>query len=35
MMVAGVGAEDLRVEVRDKQYKPVLNAKVQARFLSP
>jgi Putative glutamine amidotransferase len=25
----------IRVEVRDKQYKPVLNAKVQARFLSP
>jgi hypothetical protein len=25
----------IRVEVRDKQYKPVLNAKVKARFLSP
>ena len=25
----------IRVEVRDKQYKPVTNAKVQARFLSP
>jgi uncharacterized membrane protein len=25
----------IRVEVRDKLYKPVLNAKVQARFLSP
>jgi hypothetical protein len=25
----------LRVEVRDKEYKPVNNAKVQARFLSP
>jgi uncharacterized membrane protein len=25
----------LRVEVRDKQYKPVTNAKVQARFLEP
>src|SRR5260370_39756076 len=25
----------LRVEVRDKQYKPVTNAKVQARFLQP
>jgi uncharacterized membrane protein len=25
----------LRVEVRDKQYKPVANAKVQARFLGP
>jgi uncharacterized membrane protein len=25
----------LRVEVRDKQYKPVTNAKVQARFMSP
>jgi nitrogen fixation protein FixH len=25
----------IRVEVRDKQYKPVLNAKVQARFLTP
>jgi hypothetical protein len=25
----------IRVEVRDKQYKPVLNAKVQARFLAP
>jgi uncharacterized membrane protein len=25
----------IRVEVRDKQYKPVTNAKVQARFLQP
>jgi uncharacterized membrane protein len=25
----------LRVEVRDKQYKPVTNAKVQARFMGP
>lgn len=25
----------VRVEVRDKQYKPVTNAKVQARFLAP
>ena len=25
----------IRVEVRDKQYKPVTNAKVQARFLGP
>jgi hypothetical protein len=25
----------LRVEVRDKEYKPVTNAKVQARFLQP
>jgi uncharacterized membrane protein len=25
----------IRVDVRDKQYKPVTNAKVQARFLSP
>jgi len=25
----------IRVEVRDKQFKPVANAKVQARFLSP
>ncbi len=25
----------IRVEVRDKQFKPVMNAKVQARFLSP
>jgi len=25
----------VRVEVRDKEYKPVTNAKVQARFLSP
>jgi len=25
----------LRVEVRDKQYKPVTNAKVQARFMAP
>jgi uncharacterized membrane protein len=25
----------IRVEVRDKQYKPVTNAKVQARFLEP
>jgi hypothetical protein len=25
----------IRVEVRDKQYKPVTNANVQARFLSP
>ena len=25
----------IRVEVRDKQFKPVVNAKVQARFLSP
>ena len=25
----------LRVEVRDKQYKPVTNAKVQARFIGP
>jgi uncharacterized membrane protein len=25
----------IRVEVRDKEYKPVVNAKVQARFLSP
>jgi uncharacterized membrane protein len=25
----------IRVEVRDKQYKPVTNARVQARFLSP
>jgi hypothetical protein len=25
----------IRVEVRDKQYRPVTNAKVQARFLSP
>lgn len=25
----------IRVEVRDKEYKPVTNAKVQARFLSP
>jgi uncharacterized membrane protein len=25
----------LRVEVRDKEYKPVSNAKVQARFISP
>jgi uncharacterized membrane protein len=25
----------LRVEVRDKQYKPVVNAKVQARFMGP
>jgi len=25
----------IRMEVRDKQFKPVVNAKVQARFLSP
>jgi hypothetical protein len=25
----------IRVEVRDKQYKPVMNAKVQARFMGP
>ena len=25
----------LRVEVRDKEYKPVTNAKVQARFMGP
>ena len=25
----------IRVEVRDKQFKPVTNAKVQARFLGP
>ena len=34
-MLADDSRVPIRAEVRDKQYKPVTNAKVQARFTGP